>query len=476
MKQNDPHVLEETLSGGETSNESAPMNPHERRATVALAAIYALRMLGLFLILPVITLYASEYAGYSVALAGLAIGIYGLTQAVFQIPFGLLSDRIGRKPVIAAGLTLFALGSIVAALADSMSGIIAGRALQGAGAVAAATMALAADLTREEQRTKAMAVIGASIGLSFAVALVLGPALAAGLGLRGVFWVTCALAVSGIAVLYLFVPTPVTGRVHRETETVPAQLTQVLRDAGLLRLDLGIFVLHMVLMAIFVAVPLALKEQAGLSAEHHWKVYLGVLAGSVVCMAPFVIYTSRTRRVKGVFAVAIAAFALSLLGLGQAAGGLVAILLWMLLFFTAFNILEATLPSLVSRVAPAAMKGTALGVYSTSQFLGAFIGGSVGGILFQLHGATTVFAFCTAATGIWLAVVLTMPEPKFLSSRLLPVGRLTDEQANRLVAQLNLVAGVADAVVVAEDRMAYLKVDRDRLDEDALQALAVAEI
>ncbi|RKZ37769.1 MAG: MFS transporter, partial [Gammaproteobacteria bacterium] len=379
------------------------------------------------------------------------------------------------KPVIIGGLLVFAVGSLVAALADSIYIVILGRALQGSGAIAAAVMALTADLTREEQRTKAMAIIGASIGLSFAVALVMGPVLAAGLGLRGVFWVTCALAVAGIAVLYLLVPTPVGRQVHRETETVPAQLTQVLRDASLLRLDLGILVLHMVLMASFVAVPLALKEQAALAAEHHWKVYLGVLAGSVVCMTPFVIYTSRTRRIKGVFAGAVVALTISLIGLGYNDGGLLGILLWMLLFFTAFNILEATLPSLVSRVAPAAMKGTALGVYSTSQFLGAFIGGSAGGVLFQQYGAGAVFAFCAAAAGIWLTVILFMPEPKVLSSRLLPVGQLTDEQATDLVEQLTSVAGVADAVVVVEDCMAYLKVDRDRLDEDALQAFAAAK-
>ena len=253
------------------------MTRTEARSAASMAGIYALRMLGLFMILPVFALYADELEGATPALAGLAIGIYGMTQALLQIPYGLLSDRIGRKPVIIFGLLVFALGSAIAASADNIHLVIFGRALQGAGAIAAAVMALTADLIREEHRVKAMAIIGMSIGASFALAMVLGPVLNTWIGVPGIFWLTAVLALGGIAVVVLVVPNPVVTRVRRDAEAVPAQFASVLRDAQLFRLDIGIFALHLILTASFVVLPLALRDIAGLPANRHWEVYLPVL-------------------------------------------------------------------------------------------------------------------------------------------------------------------------------------------------------
>jgi MFS family permease len=269
------------------------MNRQERRAAVSLAGVYALRMLGLFMILPVFALYAEHLEGVTPALTGLAIGAYGITQALLQIPAGLLSDRIGRKPVIIGGLLLFALGSVVAAAADAIHMVILGRALQGAGAIAAAVMALTADLTREEQRIKAMAMIGMSIGLSFAAAMVLGPVLNEWVGVPGIFWITALLALGGIGIVAFLVPRPTVTRRHREAEAVPAQFGRVLRNAELLRLDFGILVLHTLLTASFVVLPLLLRDVLDLASANHWKLYLPVLAASVLVMIPFIFLAGR---------------------------------------------------------------------------------------------------------------------------------------------------------------------------------------
>jgi len=451
----------------------ASMSRSERRSAIALAAIFTLRMLGLFMILPVFTLHAPGYAGYTPTLAGLAIGIYGLTQAVFQIPFGMLSDRIGRKPVIMMGLVVFAAGSAVAALADSILGVVAGRALQGLGAIAAAVMALTADLTREESRTRAMGVIGASIGLSFAVALVAGPAVTRWVGLSGLFWFTGALALGGIAVLYLLVPSPVSTRFHRDAEAVPAQFARILGDGQLLRLDFGILILHLVMTAIFVVLPVILRDRAGLDPARHWQLYLGVLVASLVVMVPFVIYADRRQRLKQVFVGAVLVLALSQLGLYARSDGLAPIAVLMVAFFGAFNILEASLPSLVSRMAPVEMKGTALGAYSTSQYLGAFIGGVLGGWLYGNLGAELVFACCGALCIVWFALAAGMRSPKPLATRMLRLGAIDEAAAAAATRRLAAVPGVAEAVVIVEDGIAYLKVNPRELDEGALRAISL---
>lgn len=450
------------------------MTAAERRAAFSLATIFALRMIGLFMILPVLSLYADRYQGYTPTLAGLAIGIYGLTQAAFQIPFGILSDRVGRKPVIIGGLLLFALGSVIAALSESMAGLIIGRGLQGMGAIAAAVMALAADLTREEQRTKAMAIIGASIGIAFTLALILGPIISHWVGLSGVFALTALLALGGILLLQTLVPKPLTQRRHRDAETLPEQIQRVLRDRQLLRLDGGIFILHLILTASFVVIPLLLRDYGQLEASKHWLVYLAVLLASVCLMAPFILIGDRYNLTKPIFAAAVMMLAVAQLGLTFHTT-LWQIVLLMVVFFTGFNILEANLPSLISRLAPPETKGTALGIYSTSQFLGAFIGGLGGGWLHAHYGAGAVFEFCAALALVWFAFALTMRAPQILSSHLVRLEPISEEEAAGVAAKLLAIPGVAEAVVIAEERVAYLKVDRKRLDRQALRAISAAE-
>lgn len=451
------------------------MSVDERRAAFSLAGIFSLRMLGLFMILPVFSLHAHEYAGHTPLLTGLAIGVYGLTQALFQIPFGMLSDRIGRKKVIAAGLIVFAVGSVVAALADTIWGVIGGRAMQGLGAIAAAVLALTADLTREEQRTKAMAIIGVSIGLAFAVAMVLGPAITeTDFGLPGLFWLTAALTLGGVAVLLFYVPDPAITRFHRDTEPVPAQFARILGNPQLLRLDIGIMILHLIMTATFVTLPLVLRDQAQVAAGNHWMVYLAVLALSVVLMAPFVMFADRKNRLKHVFLGAVVLLVVAEAGMFRYQSGLAEIVVLMVLYFTAFNVLEASLPSLVSRIAPSDMKGTALGAYSTAQYLGAFLGGAVGGWLHGRFDASAAFGVCALLGVVWFLLAAGMRNPPPLSTHLLRLGRVNQAQAEAAAARLKDVRGVAEAVVVAEDGVAYLKVDRRILDRDALRAISTA--
>jgi len=451
------------------------MTRGERKAAFSLAGLYALRMLGLFMILPVFALYAEQLDGATPWLAGIAIGIYGLTQAFLQIPLGLLSDRFGRKRIILIGLVVFALGSVVAALADSIYWVIAGRALQGAGAIAAAIMALAADLSREEHRTKVMAVIGVSIGVAFALALALGPVLNEWVGVPGIFWLTAALALIGMAVTQFVIPQPIHSRVHRDTEPVPALFRRVLTDGQLLRLDLGILILHALLTATFVAAPLALRDYAGLPAAQHWLLYLPVLLLSLLAVAPFIILAEKYRRLKPVFLGAILTLCLAELGLLNFHYSVWAMGVGLFAFFASFNFLEAALPSLIAKTAPPDAKGTALGVYSSSQFLGAFIGGVVGGWAHEHLGLNAVFACAALAALGWFFIAWPMQNPRYLSSYLLNIGRIDETEASHLAAQLAKVRGVAEAVVIAADGVAYLKVDRRALDKAALHAFATIE-
>jgi len=446
------------------------MTTGEKRAVLGLAGVYGFRMLGLFLILPVFALFAEKLPGATPFLTGLAVGIYGLTQAVLQIPFGLLSDRIGRKPVIFGGLLLFALGSVIAASAQDVWLVILGRAVQGSGAIAAVVMALAADLTREENRTKAMASIGITIGASFMVAMMAGPVLGRLIGVSGIFWLTAVLALLGIAVVALVVPTPTRSSVHRDAETVPAMFGRVLRDPDLLRLDFGIFCLHLILTALFLAVPVVLRD-LGLKPLQHASLYLPVMLGSIAAMVPFIILAERRGLMKQVFLGAVTSLALAQFALGvlsQQFWGFVAALA---LFFTAFNLLEATLPSLVSKVAPVDAKGTAMGVYSTSQFSGAFVGGVFGGWIHQHFGLAAVFQAGAVVGVIWLLVASGMRKPGRYTSRLVNLGSMGREVATDLVERLRAVPGVIEAVVVADEGVAYLKVDRDRLDDLALDEI-----
>lgn len=383
------------------------MNQEERRSAFGLAGIYGFRMLGLFLILPVFAIYAENMSLATPVLIGVAIGVYGLTQALLQIPFGLLSDRIGRKPIIIAGLLLFAVGSVIAATAENIWLIILGRAIQGSGAIAAAVMALLADLTRESVRTRAMALVGMTIGMSFTVALIAGPLLNTWIGVSGIFWLTAALALGGIVILLAIVPNPAQSSVHSDAEPVPSMFRSVLSKPDLLRLDLGIFVLHLVLTALFLAIPLALRD-AGLQPEQHTLLYLPVLLLSLAIMVPFIIIAEKQGKIKQVFLAAIGALITAQLMLYLFIESLWGLTFSLLLFFVAFNLLEATLPSLVSKTAPRRVKGTAMGVYSSAQFSGAFFGGLLGGIIHQNYGLAAVFIMGVVLTTVWLLGALGM--------------------------------------------------------------------
>ncbi len=446
------------------------LSPTEKRAAASLASIYSLRMLGLFMIFPVFSLYGQGLEGNTPFLIGLAIGAYGLTQAIFQIPFGMLSDKIGRKPVIVAGMLIFALGSVIAAMADSIYGVILGRIIQGSGAVAAAVMALAADLTREEHRMKIMATIGMSIGFAFAVAMVVGSILNEMIGVNGIFWLTACFALIGVAVTLFWVPdAPQT--FHRETEPVPDQFKTILRDHQLLRLDIGILILHMVLTATFIVIPIALvnEQHANLPSPEHWKIYLPVMILAMGLMVPFIIIAESKRRMKEVFVGAIAMLALAELGFWAFNDSVYALTFFILLFFSAFNILEASLPSLVSKISPTEAKGTAMGIYSTSQFLGAFLGGVIGGKLLGMYGVNGVFLFAMFAMLFWCIIALTMKSPRYLSTYVVKLSRIHKEDISKVTAGLTGICGVAEAVVIPEDGAAYLKVELHALDKAGLQ-------
>jgi MFS family permease len=444
------------------------MSAGEMRATVGLAGVYGVRMLGLFLILPVFALFAEGLPGATPFLTGLAVGVYGLTQAALQIPFGLLSDRIGRKPVIFGGLLLFALGSAIAGSADDVWLVIIGRAVQGAGAISAAVMALAADLTREENRTKAMATIGMTIGLSFMLALLAGPLLGRLIGVSGIFWLTAVLALVAIALVALVVPTPTRSMTHRDAEAVPAMFRRVFSFSDLWRLDLGIFSLHLILTALFLSIPLVLRD-LGLAPVQHSTLYLPVMLLSLVAMVPFVIIAEKRGMMKQVLLGAVAALSLAQFALGMFASAFWGFVGALLVFFTAINLLEAVMPSLVSKVAPVDAKGTAMGVYSTSQFAGAFVGGLVGGTVHQHFGLTAVFEAGALVALIWLLVASGMRKPGRYSSRLVNLDSVDD--GGDLVDRLLRVPGVVEAVVVADEGVAYLKVDRERLDDVALDEI-----
>jgi MFS family permease len=445
----------------------------ERRAAGSLGLIASLRMLGLFMILPVFSLYAGELSGVTPLLIGMAIGAYGLTQGLLQIPLGTLSDRIGRKPVIIAGLLIFALGSMIAASSESIYGVILGRIVQGGGAISAAVLALAADLTRDEVRLRVMALYGISIGASFALAMVLGPVLNGVIGVQGIFWLTAVLALGGIAVVAWITPAPERLRFHRDSEAVLPMLPTVLRNRELRRLDLGIFALHLVLAATFVVVPLTLRDQAGIAAEWHWAIYLPVFLLSVALMVPFLVLAERQRRLKQVFLGAIGILAVSEFVLAVAYRHSATEIFALVLYFASVNLLEASLPSLVAKTAPLDLKGTAMGVYSSSQFFGAFLGGVLGGYLYGAHGFAGVFAGCGIVALAWLAYAARMRDPDYLSTHLLHLGPVNPDQATSLAGRLTALPGVSEALISVEEGVAYLKIDRRRVDYRALDEFSV---
>jgi len=447
------------------------MNATERRSIFSLAGLYGLRMLGLFMILPVFALYAEHLRGSTPLLTGLALGGYGLTMALLQIPFGMLSDRFGRKPVIAAGLLLFALGGGIAAMSDSVAGVIAGRLLQGSGAIAAAVMALIADLTDESQRTKAMAIFGMGIGASFTFALILGPMLDNYIGVDGLFWLASLFGIIGIVILYLFVPNPQHSHMHRDVEAEPMKLKQILADLQLLRLDAGIFFLHVMMTSTFIALPFALRNDLNLPTQSHVWFYLPILLTSVVGMIPLIIVAEKYGKMKQVFTGCVITLILAEVLMTLTHHTMTGLVAGMFIYFVAFNTLEASLPSLVSRMAPAAGKGTAMGAYSTSQFFGAFCGGVSGGIMYGAFGVGGVFMVSAGIALAWLMVCRGMQFPMNLTRKVISVGHLNQVEADTLAGKIRQLNGVEEVSMVSEEEAVYLKVDKNRYQPDAMAAL-----
>lgn len=446
---------------------TSPMTNMEKRATMALSSIYALRMLGLFMLLPVLSLFTEQMPGSTPKLVGLTMGIYGLTQAILQIPFGLLSDRFSRKSIIVLGLILFVVGSVVAALATDIYGVLIGRAIQGCGAVSAAVMALLADLTQEVHRTKAMAMIGASIGVSFGVAITLGPIIAASFGISGIFWIIAILAALAILVILYVVPNPKKISIHRDAEYIPSELSSAINNPDLLRLNYGIFSLHLILMASFVVLPLLLRD-SGLENSKHWLVYLPILVTSMACIIPFIIIAEKKRKMKTVFLGAIATILIANLGFIVFHNQLIGIIACLWIFFCGFNLLEATLPSLISKTAPGDLKGTAMGIYSSSQFLGAFLGGASGGWLYGDYGANGVFILAVLVALSWLLIAFFMNTPRYWSNLLLSLTKVKPEQADDFSNQLLKIVGIEEVRLHFAEQAAYLKVDNQKLDKDEL--------
>ncbi|WP_336368445.1 MFS transporter [Marinobacter sp. C2H3] len=448
------------------------MNALETRSVAALASVYAMRMLGLFMVLPVFMLLGQDLDGATPALLGFAVGAYGLSQALLQVPFGLLSDRVGRKRMINIGLVLFALGSLLAASTDSIYVVIAGRVLQGAGAIASVLMALLSDLTREEQRTKAMATVGMAIGLSFSISLVVGPLIGSHWGLSGIFYVTGALSLLALILVNRVVPTPRTQRSSADVQPARAMLGRVLSEGRLLRLDFGIFCLHLTLTSLFLVFPTLLEDRLGLSRSDHWWFYLTVMVTSFFAMVPFIIIGEKKRQMKAILCGAIALLTTAAGALSNLRHNLVFAWIVLFAFFMAFNLLEASLPSLISKEAPAASKGTAMGVYSTSQFLGAFVGGSLGGLLLESVGISGVVWLMVAVLLVWLVVALTMPKPDYTTSFMVKLQAAMADGYDDVDASLRQLPGVRDVVIVEDAATAYLKIDRQRFDEAQLADLA----
>ena len=442
---------------------SEKMTQLETRATVALASIYGLRMLGMFLILPIFAIYAETLeGGQNHALIGLALGAYGFMQVILQLPFGMASDRYGRKPLIYLGLLLFALGSILAASATDIYMVIVGRAVQGAGAISAVVTALVADSTREEHRTQAMAMIGATIGLTFAVSLVAGPLLNQCIGVPGIFWLTAVLSILAIFVVKYGVPAPLHAHFHSDAQAVPAKMKEVLRDSQLLRLNFGTFCLHGAQMAMFMVVPFAIKANTGLSENAHWQIYLPVLVTSFILMVPAIIYAEKKAKLKPVFISAVGLMLLTQVAFMFSLHSLTGIVLTLFSYFVAFNILEASLPSLISKMAPVASKGTAMGVHNTAQSFGMFLGAALGGWLSHQYGSSVVFVFCATLMLIWFGLALGMQTPPSVKTKMFHIQGYNEAQAEQLAQDVRSMEGVYEAVAIPTETMLMVKLENQR--------------
>lgn len=441
-----------------TSNNK--MTSTERRAVISLSTIMSLRMIGLFMVLPVFSLYAHQLSGSTPTLIGLAMGIYGLFQALFQIPFGSLSDRFGRKPIITIGLIIFTAGSLLSGFAHSITVMIIGRALQGAGAVGSTILAMMADLTREEQRSKSMAIVGITIGFSFSLAMLIGPVITKWASVNDLFFLASLLGVGAIALLYFSVPTPLVVRWHRDAEPELKSFLKLLVSPELAKLNGGIFILHAIFTASFVVIPISLLHFGGFAANQQWILYLPAFLAAFVVTLICVGMAERKQMLKPFFLGSIIAIALAEIFIWLAPTHIIVVAIGLCLFFAGFSLLEAFLPSLISRTAPATRKGSAMGIYSCSQFLGIFIGGVLGGWLFGKYSFQGVYLFCISLALFWLALALLMQAPRYLVTqmwRLLPT-----EQSNwqMISTQLKRLPGMVEVTVIAEEGLAYLKMER----------------
>ena len=446
------------------------LNSIEKKAAFSLAAVFGLRMLGLFMILPVFAIYGEQLAGYSPMWIGLAIGAYGLTQAMLQIPMGILSDKYGRKPIILIGLLIFLLGSVVAAMSDTIYGVVFGRALQGMGAIASAILALAADLSREEQRPKVMATIGMFIGLSFTIAMVMGPIVAKAFGLSGLFWFIAVLTILAMLLIQFMVPHSVNKAPRGDSVALPAQLKKLVRHPQLSRLNFGVFTLHMAMTACFITLPKQFVA-SGLMLEDHWQLYLPTLIGSFFFMVPFMIYAIKKQKEKQMLSASVLLLTLALFLLWYLPMSFASLVVLVIMFFTAFNYLEATMPSILSRIAPAGVKGSVMGIYSSSQFLGAFTGGVLGGLIASRFGEQAIFLVMAVISAIWLLVTLGMKPLKKSKNFSFAINVENEKQAGEVAEQLINMPGVIEATIVFTEAIAYLKIDEKIVNIADIKAL-----
>jgi MFS family permease len=441
------------------------MTPLEIRSSLSLASIYGLRMLGMFLILPIFAIYAEGLPGSPSAFqVGLALGAYGLTQALFQLPFGMLSDRYGRKNIIYIGLLLFALGSFVSGYSDDINIIILGRAIQGAGAISAAITALVADLTRDEHRTKAMAMIGATIGITFALSLMGAPVLNRLIGVPGIFMLTGFLSLSAILVVRFVVPTSLNINTSKTLKEPAPSFKSILKNKELSRLNFGIFALHAAQMAMFIVVPIALATSGGMDVNQHWKVYLPVLLSSFVFMVPIIIVSEKFNKAKFVFIGSIFLMLIAQLMFGVLINVFWGLIASLFVYFVAFNVLEASLPSLISKIAPPSAKGTAIGVYNTCQSLGVFFGGLLGGFLADFGGSFSVFSFCAILMMLWVGFAFSMKAPPAIKTLMFVIQNKSlfksPKQLVLVQEQLKKIKGVRDVLILVEEGKVMLKVNK----------------
>ncbi len=444
------------------------------KTVIPIAAIFSFRMLGLFLLIPVFSVYAEQLQGATPALIGLALGGYGLSQGLLQMPFGMLSDKFGRKPIITIGLLLFAAGSLLGAITDSIYGMILARTLQGTGAVGSVLIALLADLTPDEQRTKGMAVIGMTIGISFSLAMIISPALSHYSGLAGIFYLTAILAIAGITLLHWVIPTPVKECFHADSEANPSLFKPVITNRHLQRLNVGIFCQHFILTATFFAIPILLAQHV---KEGHltqqWHFYLPLMLFSFIVMIPFIVMAEKKKRMKMVFVSSVLFSTITQLLLAFAYQNWYSLCLLMFVYFIAFNILEATLPSLISKQANPQSKGTAMGIYSTSQFLGIFAGGSLAGILYQWHNSQGIFMINALLGFIWFSIAIFMKPNVYVSTLILHYSPRSEEQ-KAVVSALLSAQGITEVALSQEEQVIYIRVERDKyLPGSAEQILSI---